>query len=199
MTALSDLPYRLRRNLVQTLGVGVLGLLFIGLLAVVAVQILPAVRLRRDIQAQLAQGQADLQPPASADELQQVLQTRLDRLRQTLAEQRIALLTPEEAALLLGNVYRYAEASGVQITRLEAQAEARQPTPAPEATGYHVQPFQLMVSGPTPRLLAFVTHIKETARLSLTIDHVTIDPAKDPASPDVLTMHLLIYTLEEAK
>jgi len=190
MIELGNLQSTLRERLSGLLGPGLLMLAAAGLVVFAFSQILPAVRIRSELAFQLEQVRQTLSRQME-EKPEAALQAQLAKSQAMLAEQAGYFLSESEVATILNHLYRYAEASGVQIVRLEAQSAPKRETP--EAAAHDIQTFRLKVNGLTPQLIDFVSRLQEASLPGVAIDQLTIERGQVKGEMDTLTMDLLFY------
>ncbi|MEK7787481.1 MAG: hypothetical protein AAB658_18925 [Chloroflexota bacterium] len=190
MIELGNLQSTLRERLSGLLGPGLLMLAAAGLVVFAFSQILPAVRNRAELASQLEQVRQTLSRQME-EKPEAALQAQLAKSQAMLAEQAGYFLSESEVATILNHLYRYAEASGVQIVRLEAQSAPKRETP--EAAAHDIQTFRLKVNGLTPQLIDFVSRLQEASLPGVAIDQLTIERGQVKGEMDTLTMDLLLY------
>ena len=190
MIELGNLQSTLRERLSGLLGPGLLMLAAAGLVVFAFSQILPAVRNRAELASQLEQVRQTLSRQME-EKPEAALQAQLAKSQAMLAEQAGYFLSESEVATILNHLYRYAEASGVQIARLEAQSAPKRETP--EAAAHDIQTFRLKVNGLTPQLIDFVSRLQEASLPGVAIDQLTIERGQVKGEMDTLTMDLLFY------
>ena len=192
MIELGNLQSTLRERLSGLLGPGLLMLAAAGLVVFAFSQILPAVRNRAELASQLEQVRQTLSRQME-EKPEAALQAQLAKSQAMLAEQAGYFLSESEVATILNHLYRYAEASGVQIVRLEAQSAPKRDTPEAAAHDTRSETFRLKVNGLTPQLIDFVSRLQEASLPGVAIDQLTIERGQVKGEMDTLTMDLLFY------
>jgi hypothetical protein len=155
-------------------------------------QIYPAVRLNRELAAQLAEARQSLRVPADDAQVEANLRAKLAAMQTKLAEQSSAFIAAPEVSIVLNHLYGYADENGVQIAKVEAASTSGRATT--KAKGVDVQSFQVEVSGPTLQLIGFVASLKEASLPSVVIDQLVIARGKGPQGASTLTIILQLYT-----
>lgn len=147
--------------------------------------ILPAWRAHDTLSAQIATGEQSLGTLAaeqgSAQETLILQQAQWKRQRDTYAG---GLLSEADVAHILDWLYRYANATGVEVTNLQLQVPAEAP---PADRPYEVRTFQLQVAGEIPQLAGFLVLFKEASVPSVVLTNINLTQGS-------LTMNMVLYT-----
>jgi LysM repeat protein/Tfp pilus assembly protein PilO len=187
MTASTNWRDFIQKNLYALLAAVVIAVVVLALLLFAATSLIPALNLRGELGAQLAQSQQDLadahqvqaEPPGS-------LQTKIAAAQTTLTESASAFLTDAQGANIITTLYQYALDSGVTIVSLENRSDPNQVA----TQVYRVITFNLQAQGSSHQLIGFVQRIKEASIPSIVIDNLNI--ADGPAL-DTLSMAIAMY------
>ncbi len=161
----------------------------------ISFSIVPQLRVRDELISQLASAEKALMEAKRArEESPDQLREQVATAQATLNEAANVFLSESQAAEVLNKLYQYAGESGVEIVALQTQ-----PSPQEEKKGnvYDARTFQLQVRGDFPRLVGFVSQIKEAAFKSFVITNVNIaEGAEDEESKEqhILTMNITLYT-----
>lgn len=168
----------------------IIAMLIIGLgyFLFVRSSIIPPLRARDALSAQLVAAERDLrEAEKNKEEIPEQLRQELVAAQATLDAASSIFLSEPQAAEVLNKLYQYARESGVEITSLQ-----NQPGPQPEEKGlYDIRAFQLQAMGDLSRLVDFVTRIKEAALKSFAITTVNITAGEGTHN---LTMNIILYT-----
>lgn len=124
-----------------------------------------------------------------------VLNAQIDSAQTSLNQSAQDFLTQDQADALVGSLYTYADANGVQITNIQAQQSGTtakgQAVLVDDTRPYDIRVFRVQALGRTPQLMAFVTSIREAAVQSVTLTNLAI---KSEQSLSRLTMDILLFT-----
>jgi tetratricopeptide (TPR) repeat protein len=169
----------------------------VGLVVIVAIGVGDFLFVRSSIIPQLRARQALISQLASAEkELREAQQTQGDtpeRLREQVATAEATLdevanrfLSESQAAGVLNRLYEHASESGVAIVNLQTQ-----PGSGEKQDVYDPRRFRLQVEGTLPKLIEFVSRIKEAALESFKITDVNITEGE---VLHTLTLDITLYT-----
>lgn len=163
--------------------------LVMGISVSVGMGLVPAMRARTVIAAQLTQSEAAIdRGRGGSDDILVTLRRRVTSQQTQLEEKAQPFLTEEEAAEVMRRMYGYAAESGVKITTLSAQT-----VPAEmQGTVYHVSAYRLEASGSVPQLLEFLARIGEASLPSVLLTGVNV--AQQGADVPGMTMDVYLYT-----
>lgn len=146
--------------------------------------ILPAWNTNRDLNTQVADGQAvvarAMQPTESETDL---LQARVENSQADLNAAAQIFLSGDAADGILDRIYQYAAESMVEITALQLQPT----TPLAADDSYEARIFVLEVQGITPYLMSFLIRIRELATPGVVLNNLNI-------INNTLKMELRLYT-----
>ncbi len=146
--------------------------------------ILPAWNTNRDLNTQVADGQAvaarAMQPTESETDL---LQARVENSQADLDAAAQIFLSGDAADGILDRIYQYAAESMVEITALQLQPT----TPLAADDSYEARIFVLEVQGITPYLMSFLIRIRELAAPGVVLNNLNI-------INNTLKMELRLYT-----
>ena len=149
--------------------------------------IVPQLRLRKELDIQLASAEKELREAEKAKEgAPERLEEQVATAEATLNEVANVFLSESQAAEALNKLYQYASESGVEIINVQTQ-----PSPEEKKDIYDVRMFRLQVEGALPKLMDFVSRIKEAAFKSFVITNVNIAEGEELHS---LTMDITLYT-----
>jgi LysM repeat protein len=150
--------------------------------------IIPQLRVRKTLASQLASAEKDLMEAEKAQsEAPERLRKQVATAQATLNEAANVFLSEPQAAEALNKLYQYASESGVEIINLQAQ-----PGPTEEKKDiYDVRVFRLQAEGSLPRLMDFISRIKEAAFKGFIITNVNITEGEKLST---LTMDITLYT-----
>jgi tetratricopeptide (TPR) repeat protein len=150
--------------------------------------IIPQLRVRKTLVSQLASAEKDLMEAQKAQsEAPERLREQVATAQATLNEAASVFLSEPQAAEALNKLYQYASESGVEIINLQPQ-----PSPTEEKKSiYDVRMFRLQAEGTLPRLMDFISRIKEAAFKSFIITNVNIPEGERLRT---LTMDITLYT-----
>ncbi len=150
--------------------------------------IIPPLRARDELSSQLATAEKDLREAEQHQgEAPAQLQQEVATAQAKLNEAASIFLSESQAADVLNKLYQYAAESGVEITSLQNQPGPQQE----EKAIYDVRAFQLQAVGDLPRLVDFVSRIKEAALKGFSITTVNIAVGE---TQHTLTMNITLYT-----
>lgn len=190
MNSLRDLRERIPTGdrLYTLLAAAAIVIIILGYFLFIRFSILPHLQTRNELASQLNSAERDLleaqtSPGNTSGGLVQQVETAQARLDAAAG----AFLSESEAAQVLNSLYRYAGESGVEITDLQTQ-----PGLGEEGKGiYDARTFQLQVKGAVPKLVDFVSRIKEASAKSLVMSNVNIAETEGAST---LTMGVTLYT-----
>ncbi|MEE9490730.1 MAG: type 4a pilus biogenesis protein PilO [Dehalococcoidia bacterium] len=149
--------------------------------------IVPQLRVRKELAIRLASAEKELRETQKAKEgAPETLEEQVATAEATLNEAANVFLSESQAAEALNKLYQYASESGVEITSMQAQ-----PNPEEKKDIYDVRMFQLQVEGALPKLMDFISRIKEAAFKSFVIANVNITEGEEL---HILTMDITLYT-----
>lgn len=150
--------------------------------------IIPQLQVRKTLASQLASAEKDLLEAEKAQgEAPQRLREQVATAQATLNEAASVFLSEPQAAEALNKLDQYASESGVEIINLQPQ-----PSPTEEKKGiYDVRVFRLQAEGTLPKLMDFISRIKEAAFKGFIITNVNITEGEKLST---LTMDITLYT-----
>ncbi|TEU15173.1 MAG: LysM peptidoglycan-binding domain-containing protein [Anaerolineales bacterium] len=150
--------------------------------------IIPQLRVRKTLASQLASAEKDLMEAEKAQsEAPERLREQVATAQATLNEAASVFLSEPQAAEALNKLYQYASGSGVEIINLQPQ-----PSPTEEKKDiYDVRVFRLQAEGSLPKLMDFISRIKEAAFKGFIITNVNITEGEKLST---LTMDITLYT-----
>jgi hypothetical protein len=166
-----------------------LAFLVMGISVLIAMGLIPQMRTRTVLAAQIAQSEAAFdRGRGDSDDILVTLRRRITNHETQLEEKSQLFLTDEQAAEVMRRMYGYAAESGVQIATLSAQT-----VPAEmQGTMYHVSAYRLEANGSVPELLEFLARIGEASLPSVLLTGVTVN--QQGSDTPGMTMDVYLYT-----
>jgi tetratricopeptide (TPR) repeat protein len=178
-----------KERLYPLLAIVAIVVIVLGYLLFIASAIVPQLRARRELTTQLALAKKDLMEAESAQAgAPEKLKEQVATAQARLDEAANVFLSEYQAAETLNKLYQYASESGVEITSLQTQPS---PEEGEKKDIYDVRAFRLQAEGTLPKLMDFVSRIREAALKSFIIANVNITEGEELHT---LTMDIALYT-----
>lgn len=149
--------------------------------------IVPQWRVRKTLTSQLASAEKNLEAEKAQAETSEKLRQQVATAQAILNEAATIFLSESQAAEALNKLPQYASESGVEIIGLQPQPS---PTEAKKDI-YDVRVFRLQAEGTLPKLMDFISRIKEAAFKGFIIANVNITGGEGLR---ILTMDITLYT-----
>lgn len=191
MENLEDLFDSLRETLPSLLPVLMVALLLMVDMLFFATSVFPAWQNYSALTAELEASEAALAEREAAqagDDSVSVLQAQIESMSSSLVEAAALFMTVEYGENILAQLYAYADASGVEVTNLQAQQAA---TGDEEDAAYYARSFRLQVIGTVPQLMNYVMRMQEARAPTVVVDGVNLVTDTEPLP--TLTLNLTVY------
>ena len=192
MSFLSELKAEIseRGQLLVALAIGIIVISVLGDLVLIGVSVSPKWQVWTQVSERLIQAQEHLALAEHQQQGRTVEQTESEiaEVEQKLRERGDTFLSKAEAAEALNHVYRYADETGVGITRLEGRPADQEEDGSPL---YDLRTFDVEANGSIEALINFMGSIEESAHPGFIVTGVDIGATEDGPG---LRMTILLYT-----